>query len=522
MFPNALDRCLRRIGAVCVLWIAAIPAGAAPASPADARAHGGVPDSILERPVGLRSGIGNSHEPVTTTSSEAQALYDQGLDYLESYVWVEAARSFHQALRLDPRLAMAHIGLSRSFTGLEDASAAKQELAAARTLQSEASPRERRRIAIRAKQLEAMDDPKNERKFRAYKKALDEALASDPDDIGLLLLRGNAEEPSPAGRGQLGTEASISYYRHVLRLIPDHASAHHFLTHTYEGLGIADSALAHGAEYARLAPSIPHAAHMWGHALRRAGRIAEAVAQFRRADAMERAYYRNEGIEPRYDWHHSHNLNLMAAVAQDEGRRTVPPRARPDAPDGVVSTLLARESLELPGDLIAAGRWAEALRLARAMTRDPSSATRVAGHVRAAWALRALRRDEEMRGEIEAARREALAIPAATGATVPRADALEQAVRDAAAGAPSRGDPARALTLFELEWAGRLAREAGAWEVASDAAEAMLRVDAAYEGSHRAEALVLEHEGYASAASRERDLASRLGRRAEPAPSPRA
>ena len=48
------------------------------------------------------NGIGNSHEAVTTTSKEAQAFYDQGLNYLESYVWIEASRSFHQALRLDP------------------------------------------------------------------------------------------------------------------------------------------------------------------------------------------------------------------------------------------------------------------------------------------------------------------------------------------------------------------------------------------------------------------------------------
>ncbi|HET7498029.1 MAG TPA: hypothetical protein VFM00_06990, partial [Candidatus Eisenbacteria bacterium] len=390
MFPDALRRCLLCLVALVAVLGAAVPAHAA--RPTGSTNPSGVPDSILERPVTLRRGIGNSHEPVTTTSPEAQAFYDQGLDYLESYVWVEAARSFHQALRLDPRLAMAHVGLSRAYSGLEDAPAAERELAAARAAQSGASPRERRRIGIRAKQLDAMDDPKNDGNFRAYRKALDEALASDPDDIGLLLLRGNAEEPSPAGRGQLGTEASIAYYRHVLRLIPDHASAHHFLTHTFEGMGMADSALVHGERYARLAPAIPHAAHMWGHALRRAGRIAEAVAQFRRADAMERAYYESQAIEPRYDWHHSHNLNLMAAVAQDEGRRTVPPRARPDAPGDFVPELLARESLELPSDLILAGRYAEALRLARAMTRDPSSATRVAGHVGAARALRGFRR----------------------------------------------------------------------------------------------------------------------------------
>jgi hypothetical protein len=57
-----------------------------------------VPDELLNRPVPLRSGIGAAHDAVATKSKEAQAFYDQGLAYLHSYVWIEAARSFNQAL----------------------------------------------------------------------------------------------------------------------------------------------------------------------------------------------------------------------------------------------------------------------------------------------------------------------------------------------------------------------------------------------------------------------------------------
>src|SRR5271169_6147983 len=71
-----------------------------------------IPAELLERPLPLRHGIGHAHEAVTTSSADAQAFYDQGLAYLHSYVWIEAARSFHQALRLDPKLAMAQLGLS--------------------------------------------------------------------------------------------------------------------------------------------------------------------------------------------------------------------------------------------------------------------------------------------------------------------------------------------------------------------------------------------------------------------------
>ena len=87
-------------------------------------AVGYVPAGLLGKPVTLREGTGagpgpgQAHEAVTTASPEAQAFYDQGIAYLHSYVWIEAARSFHEALRHDSKLALAYVGLSRVFTGL--------------------------------------------------------------------------------------------------------------------------------------------------------------------------------------------------------------------------------------------------------------------------------------------------------------------------------------------------------------------------------------------------------------------
>src|SRR5207248_3226335 len=52
---------------------------------------------------------------VSTTSPECQALCDQGLGYLYSYVWMEAARSFETATRYDRNCAFAWWGLSRAL-----------------------------------------------------------------------------------------------------------------------------------------------------------------------------------------------------------------------------------------------------------------------------------------------------------------------------------------------------------------------------------------------------------------------
>ena len=283
-------------------------------------AVGWVPREVLQRPVGLREAVGPLHDAVTASSKEAQALYDQGVAYLHSYVWIEAARSFNQSLRADPRLAMAYLGLSRVYSGLEDPVAARAALDEAQARAAGASPREQRRIELRRKQLDAMEDTASAEKHLAYKKALDDALAADMDDPELWLLRGNAEERWASGRGQRGEAASVAFYQQALAIVPDHFAAHHYLVHSYENIGRIDDALRHGQAYARLASDIPHARHMYGHDLRRVGRVEEAIAEFRKAYEIEQAYYAAEKIPAGIDWHHPHNLDLLAGCHQHQGQ----------------------------------------------------------------------------------------------------------------------------------------------------------------------------------------------------------
>ncbi|MDP9264400.1 MAG: hypothetical protein M3O85_08795, partial [Acidobacteriota bacterium] len=135
----------------------ATPASGQPAI-SDPESTDWVPPEILERPLPLRSGLGPVHEAVTTSSKEAPAYYDQGMAYLHSYVWIEAARSFHQALRLDPEMAMAYVGLSRTYSGLTDPQAARAAMQKAREHSAHAADWEKQRIELRAQQLDAIAD----------------------------------------------------------------------------------------------------------------------------------------------------------------------------------------------------------------------------------------------------------------------------------------------------------------------------------------------------------------------------
>ena len=111
-------------------------------------AMGWVPREILERAVPLRPGVGNAKDSVTTRSDEARGFYMQGVNYLHGYVWIEAARSFNQALRLDPDFAMAHWGLSRVYSGLDDHEAAVAAAKRAVELAANATEREQRRAGL--------------------------------------------------------------------------------------------------------------------------------------------------------------------------------------------------------------------------------------------------------------------------------------------------------------------------------------------------------------------------------------
>src|SRR5579859_1628367 len=371
---------------------------------------GWVPEEILNRPVALRQGIGVYHEKVTTPSALAQKFYDQGVAYLHSYVWIEAARAFHQALRSDPKMAMAYAGLSYAYSPI-DYRAARAALEQAESFSAGANDRERRRLAIRRAQLDAMAAAGNAEaspKLLAFRQAIDSALAAYPDDVELLLLGGHAEEPTPFGDGQGCVVSAISYYQRVLAMSPDNFAAHHFLAHCYENQGNFRDALEQARIYAQMAPQIPHAQHMYGHELRSVGRTEEAIQFFLKAETIENAYYSRENIPPSLDWHHAHNLSLLASAYQYEGQLRLAERyffeERQLTP---FTEYAAFNRKDWPEFLLNRGDFGRALEAAKEMAGSRSLLTGVAGHCLAGIALVGLRRNNEALAEDNAAEVEA-------------------------------------------------------------------------------------------------------------------
>jgi tetratricopeptide (TPR) repeat protein len=521
-----------RARAIILLAMTLVPEIVLAQAPAE-HAHGPaeVPSEILERPLTLREGRGAVHERVSTTSTDAQAFYDQGLAYLHSYVWIEAARSFHQALRLDANLVMAYLGLSYAEWQLNRPVGAHAALARARALAAHASAREQRRIALRRQELDATERPRDTALQTAYRHALDNVLAADPSDVEVWLLRGLAEAPAPGDRGQGSVASSIPFYERALALAPDDFAAHHYLTHALENTGRIDEALAHGAAYAKRAPAIPHARHMHGHDLRRVGRIDEAIAEFQAAYDLELEYSRVERVPLDLDWHHQHNLDLLATSFQYVGRMKDAERMFRSS-FAIRSVLIVQELNrgEWPLYLLSRRRWREAATAAATMVEHPSPIVSAMGHILAGRAALGAGRFAEGAAEANAALKLLKSTTQGAGlVTAPFEElqgefflrtgqlekgraVLEGVIRKVRA---LPGPDVWTQALFTLESISRTAREVGDWDFAGSVARQMLEHDPSYAGSHYAAALAARHIGDAVRARNEFALAEKYWNEAD-------
>jgi tetratricopeptide (TPR) repeat protein len=484
-----------------------------------------VPQQLLERPVTLRTGIGAAHDDAGTTSKEAQAFYNQGLAYLHSFVWIEAARSFHEALRHDPNLALAQVGLSYCYVELSKPAEAKQAIERARALSANAGDHVRRHVDARALQMAAEDAPRDTARLAAYRKALDAAITTFPNDVELLLKRGMAESADPAERGQGSVVASVPFYERATALAPNHFAAKHYLAHVYENNARLKEAVDAAAAYATQASSVPHALHMHGHELRRSGRVPEAIARFEAADKIQRDYLAKEKIPAEFDWHHAHNLDLLAASYQYTGQMRRAENLLKQAFNLPTSLLVqAVNKREYPAFLVSRNRLEEAIAAAKSLTAHPHPVVQASGHIEMGFALLAMNRFAEGANASNLALRALKVAPEGQPLAVIPLEALQgefrlrTAQRDQGRQAMERaamkwrslpGPDAWTQSLFRLEALARAARQVGDWPFAARMAQLMLEHDPNYAGTHYALGLVAQHDGNVETARREFALAQK-------------
>ncbi len=286
------------------------------------------------KPVKLMSGLSDLHHPVTTSVTQAQLFFDQGLRLIYAFNHDEAARSFQHAAELDPKLAMAYWGVAEAVgPNYNDPASddrfkqAHEAIQKAVDLSSNASASEKAYINAMAKRFPA--DPKADLKKAAedYRDAMHEVSRQFPDDLdAATLFAESGMDLHPwglwhqDGTPEDGTEEVVATLESVIRRDPNHLGAIHYYIHAVEASKSPERALAGANRLATLAPAAGHIVHMPAHVYIRTGDYEAAVRTNQKAAVADQAYLRDSGVQGIYPMmYYSHNLHFIAMCAAMNG-----------------------------------------------------------------------------------------------------------------------------------------------------------------------------------------------------------
>ncbi|HEX8895092.1 MAG TPA: hypothetical protein VF783_17315, partial [Terriglobales bacterium] len=248
----------------------------------------------------------------------------------------------------------------------------------------------------------------------------------------------------------------------------------------------------------------------------------EAIAEFRRADELELAYFRTENIAPEYDWQYHHNLDLLGVSYQYAGQMRLA--------DTVLRRSFELASIEFsqelnesawPMFLLLEGRTDQAQSAAKVLMGRADPAVQALGHLVASRIVMRLGQADEAIQEGDRALHLLRETPNG-GVLLPELELVQgefllrkgryeegrAMLRDGVS--KLQADPASdrwTQTVLRIEAVEALARDLGDWALAGDVAKEMQQFAPSYAGTHYALAKEAEHLGNAEAARQEYQVA---------------
>jgi tetratricopeptide (TPR) repeat protein len=337
---------------------------AAPAPPIPGMIH--LPRTVAQWAQGalLLEGLGNVHRAVTTSSSEAQRYFDQGVSLMWGFNHDEATRSFAKAAELDPHCAACYWGVSLTvgpnynlpFLSSERAEVAFEALGKARTEAPRASPVERALIAALAKRYpnaKPLDQATALPVLTEYALAMKEVAQRFPGDLDVQTLYAESLMNlhawrlwSSDGVAAPGTQEILDTLEAVLQRDPSHPGANHYYVHAMEASPHPEKAVASAERLRDLVPGAGHLVHMPAHIFQRVGRYEEAAEANRRAAKADEKYDAMTTPPDYYPvMYTAHNYQFLAYSAAMEGRKAETIAAVNRSRAAVSDSML----LEMPG-----------------------------------------------------------------------------------------------------------------------------------------------------------------------------
>ncbi|HVR69726.1 MAG TPA: hypothetical protein VMT87_02680, partial [Vicinamibacteria bacterium] len=277
--------------------------------------------------------LGKHVFPVSTRSKQAQLFVSQGMNLAYGFNHAEAGRSFREAARLDPGLAMAYWGqalvlgpnINAPMTP-EDEPRAYELAQKALSLKGRASARERAYLEALAQRYSGKAEDRAARD-QAWADAMREVARRHPNDLDAASLFAEALMDlrpwaywAPDGTPRPGTLEAVATLERVLARNPDHPLATHLYIHAVEATA-PRRAEAAADRLLKLMPGAGHMVHMPSHIYMRVGRYADASAANVAAALADEDYItqcRAQGLYPMA--YYPHNIHFLWSSATMEGR----------------------------------------------------------------------------------------------------------------------------------------------------------------------------------------------------------
>jgi tetratricopeptide (TPR) repeat protein len=279
-------------------------------------------------------GLGTAQMVVTTTSPESQRFFNQGLRLTYGFNHSEALRAFKEAVRLDPKNAMAYWGWALVLgpnLNLPMQKEVKEQ--AWEAMQKAVALREgvtgEERAYIDALSVRYSDDDEADRKEldRVYEHAMTKLSETYPDDDNAATLRAaSLMNLSPwaywnkDGSPRENTKVILATLKQVIERNPKHIGAIHYYIHAVEATHPQRAEAAADA-LAGLAPNAGHLVHMPAHIYMRVGRYQDSYETNVKAVEADEGYITScqaQGIYPL--GYYPHNIHFMVWSAMFEGR----------------------------------------------------------------------------------------------------------------------------------------------------------------------------------------------------------
>ncbi len=318
-----------------------VQAQSAPA--AGGHVHYAEPASQQASPTGALAprlqNLGPHTFPVSTRNRNAQQFISQGLNLAYAFNHAEARRSFREAARLDPNLAMAYWGQALVLGPNINAAMEPNEepmayelVQKAMSLRSRANARERAYIEALAERYSGKAEDRKPRD-EAYAKAMRAVHMKYPEDLDAAMLYVESVMDlrpwgywQPDGTPHEGTAEVVALTERVLAKNPRHPGALHMYIHLLEATDSAAKAERAADTLLTLMPAAGHMVHMPGHIYQRIGRYADAIRANELAIAADEDYItqcRAQGLYPMAYYPHNIHFLWFSATADGQSRRAI-------------------------------------------------------------------------------------------------------------------------------------------------------------------------------------------------------